>query len=123
MNLHKQMKNKAKSYTYEENGELLFFNNDNQTESLRRKYPPKALNYEIEKQDAPPDPSNFQLHIKEKAARGQAFASAVLKTVNMSRISLNLTTNLDEHGFMQRNDLFNNNHCRQVTTIPYLKVA
>lgn len=24
---------------------------------------------------------------------------------------------------MQRNDLFNNNHCRQVTNIPYLEVA
>lgn len=45
--------------------------------------------------------------------------------MNMSKFSLNLTSktcNLDEFGFMRRNDLFNNNHTRQTTTIPFLKI-
>lgn len=45
--------------------------------------------------------------------------------MNMSRFSLNLTSktcNIDEYGFMRRNDLFNNNHSRQTTTIPLIKV-
>jgi hypothetical protein len=29
---------------------------------------------------------------------------------------------IDEFQFMKRNDLFNNNHCRQTTSIPFLKV-
>ena len=65
------------------------------------------------------------MRIKEKAARGEAFASAVLKTMNVSRISINMgnTTNIDQYTYMKRNDLFNNNHTRQITTIPYLKVT
>jgi hypothetical protein len=44
-----------------------------------------------------------------------------LKTINLSRISLNETLrNLDDEQFMKRNDLFNNNHARQTTSIPYL---
>jgi len=44
----------------------------------------------------------------------------------MSKFSLNFTSktcNIDEFAFMKRNDLFNNNHSRQVTTIPYLQVS
>jgi hypothetical protein len=45
----------------------------------------------------------------------------VLKTVNLSRISLNETLrNLEVEQFMKRNDLFNNNHSRQTTSIPYM---
>lgn len=33
------------------------------------------------------------------------------------------TCNIDEFAFMKRNDLFNNNHSRQTTTIPYLQVC
>lgn len=44
----------------------------------------------------------------------------------MSKFSLNLTSktcNIDEFVFMKRNDLFNNNHGRQVTTIPFLQIS
>lgn len=30
---------------------------------------------------------------------------------------------IDEHAFMKRNDLFNNNHTRQISNIPYIDVA
>ena len=58
-----------------------------------------------------------------RAAEGQAFASAVLKTVNLSRISMNGTLrDIDPAQFMKRNDLFNNNHSRQTSSIPYLQM-
>ena len=61
-------------------------------------------------------------HHKIRQARGEAFASAVLKTVNLSKISMNNTFREgDVENFMQRNDLFNNNHSRQTTSIPYLQ--
>lgn len=57
-----------------------------------------------------------------KSARGQAFSSSVLKTVNLSRMSMNRTMkDVDVEHFMRRNDLFNNNHSRQTTSIPYMK--
>ncbi len=57
-----------------------------------------------------------------KAAQGQAFASSVLKTMNLSRISMNATMkDVDPAQFMKRNDLFNNNHSRQTSSIPYLQ--
>ena len=37
------MKNKDNSFTYESDGSMIFFGRDYQTEALRRKYPPKAL--------------------------------------------------------------------------------
>lgn len=43
----------------------------------------------------------------------------------MSRMSLNMgnTVNIDQYTYMKRNDLFNNNHSRQVTTIPFLQMT
>lgn len=58
-----------------------------------------------------------------KGARGEIFKSSVLKTVNLSRISLGATSgNVDTIQFMKRNDLFNNNHSRQTTSIPFIDI-
>jgi hypothetical protein len=58
-----------------------------------------------------------------RGAKGEIFKSSVLKTINLSRISLGGSPNQeDELQFMKRNDLFNNNHCRQTTSIPFMKV-
>lgn len=45
-----------------------------------------------------------------------------MKTVNLSRISMNGSLmEVDADQFMKRNDLFNNNHSRQTSSIPYLQ--
>jgi hypothetical protein len=45
-----------------------------------------------------------------------------MKTVNLSRISMNGSLlEVDAEQFMKRNDLFNNNHIRQTSSIPYLQ--
>ena len=47
--------------------------------------------------------------------------------MNVSRISLNMsvnnTANIDQYTYMKRNDLFNNNHSRQTTTIPFINMS
>ena len=42
--MEKFLRNKDNSFTYEDDGSMLFFGRENQTEALRRKYPPKNLN-------------------------------------------------------------------------------
>lgn len=45
-----------------------------------------------------------------------------MKTMNLSRISVNGSlADIDIDQFMKRNDLFNNNHSRQTSSIPYLQ--
>lgn len=49
-----------------------------------------------------------------------------MKTLNMSKHSLNFSAKngvIDELEYMKRNDMFNNNHSRQVTTIPFLQIG
>lgn len=44
-----------------------------------------------------------------------------MKTMNVSQISMNATMkDTDPQSFMKRNDLFNNNHSRQTSSIPYM---
>ena len=71
--------------------------------------------------------SNLELKRKDKidpnieGAKGEIFKSSVLKTINLSRLSFG-NEQFDEVQFMKRNDLFNNNHSRQTTSIPYVKM-
>lgn len=36
---------------------------------------------------------------------------------------MGVTANVDQYAYMKRNDLFNNNHSRQVTNIPFIQVT
>jgi hypothetical protein len=71
--------------------------------------------------------SNLELKRKDKidahleGAKGEIFKSSVLKTINLSRLSFG-NDQFDEAQFMKRNDLFNNNHSRQTTSIPYVQM-
>jgi hypothetical protein len=71
--------------------------------------------------------SNLELKRKDKIdsnneeAKAEIFKSSVLKTINLSRLSFE-NEHLDQAQFMKRNDLFNNNHSRQTTSIPYVKM-
>ena len=86
------MKQKNNNFSFDTDGNYLFFDNEKQHVSLRKKYPPSNLQFEIEHQEDLNVQKYNPVHIKEKAARGQAFASAVLKTMNMSKFSLNFTS-------------------------------
>lgn len=43
----KFMKNKDNNFSYADDGTVIFFNQDRQAEALRRKYPPKNLDFQI----------------------------------------------------------------------------
>lgn len=68
--MEKFMRNKDNTFTYNNDGSLLFYGKDKQADSLKRKYPPQALGFDFEYQEDPIDPSNTNLGIKERAARG-----------------------------------------------------
>lgn len=92
--LQKFLREKTNSFAFEDDGSLILRGQESQRRSLRKVYPPKPISYDLEEQEDPSLYNAGATHIKEKAARGQAFASAVLKTVNMSKISMNMTANI-----------------------------
>ena len=123
--LKNYMSRKGNRFTFDEKGKLLYFNTERQTQAIRKKYPPTGIKFCFDEEPDLLVESPRRQNIKERAAKGEAFASTVLKTMNVSAInmSMNTTSQIDEYAFMKRNDLFNNNHIRQTTNIPYLSVA